>query len=474
MLKLEFDNLPMTIIPPRYDAYPADTLVDTKPSSISLFLSRRDERLLFKACEALKEYDMDSALRLAREALAISPDLYDASLLIGIVYAAQEDLEKALSHLESARQALGNCGAFIRRFLPTLRAVVRVSRFHFFPVYPDYYGASLIALAILVRLGNLQKARQIYDELTQKFGARDELRAILAEGYLASQDYASALQILIREKDKSVDDLDTTLNLLKGLAQLGLNLNREAVKSFSAEIDAGETKNEYLCGIARFLYCLLLEEEGCEVLALQESLKINKTTILNPKLREFLPWWQAKLKEKISRMNLDELHRSSYFKWTKDEVEAPVDEKKLADRIRQVMPEYWRARMEEADAEVVPERAVTGIDALFKKFAESAGKVEQSVRAKLTPAGVARVQGMQGAREKADESQPVAEFDLSQTYRWSISKEGGKEFIQLDFKGTRAPLSTKLSGERFISLFLEYGSIILFGILVVMVIRKCA
>ncbi len=470
-VNFSLNSLPYTVIPCTYPALIADAIIDSGVSRLALLISRNGEKALFESAEALQGYDREKARGLLTSALKAEGAQGDAHFLLGVLDVEEGAYHTAVEHLTKAREDAERCGGLIRRFLPSLRLMARVSRFHFFQVYPDYYGASLLLLVALGRLGRIEEMRNVYDELVKLFKPRDELRVVMAETYIASGDYETALEVLKREEIKSNDQLDSTVNILNGICLLELGKHHESAIMLKMEAVSADVKNPYLCAIAGFLYSIALERDGLVVLALQESTQIDLSKVLNPGIREFIKWREERLRERISGMTLEQVYHAGRLKWVKDEELGEDERLRIEDRLKKLMPEYWRTVKSGAvDVQVETEKGMRSVDKLFRDFKRRDDTLGESVVEYGKALGGVSDSEATGEPEPSSVEPP---FDLERVYPWSISQEGEREVLRFDFRGTRDRAKVYLSGEVFIRKVMEYGSIVALGVLVIIAFRAC-
>ncbi len=479
-IQFELNALPFTVIPPKYPAYYADTFIDPRINRLALNLSRPPEKAFYSACEALKSYDEETCTKYLRKSLEYDPNYQEAHLLLGILEAEKLNYEQTVSHLEQARVNPQKCGQILRRLLPSLRLLLRISRLYFFQIYPDYYGASLIEMSAFCKLRKLDDAQRIYSEIIKLFKPRDEMKVILAEGYIAEGRYEEALKYLSREEMRNLDELDSTMNILKGICELNLGKFHDAVLSLKNEINPTELKSEYLCGIARFLFSRALELDGLPLLALQESLKIDQKSIFNPTIRSFIRWREEKLKEKISEMSLEEIYKAGRLSWIKDDTQSDEEKKKIEEAMRRLLPEAWRAMNVEPVEERGQVASRTGSALLFPQtFRRSLGKGDEQGKVRGKEEGKVDEKKLEEASaEEASSQGSMASggetpFEEGKIYQWSISTEGEREFLRFDFKGMRENPKALFGGEALLKKIEEYAYLVGLAIFVIIVLRGC-
>jgi|GEM_PF-1883866 len=462
MLKLVLNSLPESLVPPAHDAYEVDTFLDPGLAIPALLLSTRAEQLLQRACRELKEYRAEAALRFLKEAFLEEPDFHDAHLLAGVLHAAEKRLEPAAESLQRGLSVEARSGDLIRRFLPTMRLVLRISRLHFFQLYPDYYGGSLLLAAVYGRLGKLREETGVLSHLRDLFGARDEQRVLVADLYLARGDYEAAISALEREEDRHRDELDSVITTLKGYCAFMLARFHQAAATLKSEAVHSREKNPYLAAIARFLYTLALEEDGLPVLALKESAKLSLEHVLNPRLRDFVLLREERLKSVVENLSKEAFFDASEFRWFTAKGRASSD--------------YMEVLTEEYSEEDGRDRSwqrpgfATIYERLYRLGQQFRGleKGNHAGTSSTVPAEPAL------ASKAVVDGGILDEFDLDRAHEWCDSREGDEEFLRFDFRGTREPSHFRTSGERRLALIGNWGLVALFVVLLILVMRACS
>jgi len=464
MLKLVLNNLPETVIPPVYDAYEVDTFLDTGLTAPALLLSPRAERLLHRACNELRDYRAEAAIHILEEALLEDAGFFDAQLLLGILHAGAGRLDEAAQRLSRGLSVEERSGELLRRFLPSMRLILRISRFHFFQLYPDYYGGSLLLAAIYGHLGKVREASRVLSHLRDLFGTRDEERVLLAEVYLSNEDYANARAALERKEERHRDELDTTITILKGYCEFMQGQFHEAAITLKSEVVYGREKNPYLVTIARFLYTHALEEDGLPVLALKESAKLNLDYFLNPQLREYIARREEHLKNDVESLDPKAFFAASEFRWFSDKGGSE------SEYMEVLSDEY----SEEDGRDQSWERP--GIASIYERLYRL-GQHFKSVEGAGTLEKKADFEGGGGEEDGAQTNgarPTLSGFDIQKTYKWCASREGEEGFLRFDFRGTRKRSTVRTGGERRLSLACNWGLIAIFVISLILALRSCS
>jgi len=463
MLKLVLNNLPESVIAPPYDAYEVDTFLDSGLPAPALFLCTRAEKLLFRACNEVREYRVEPAIHILEEALLEQPGFHDAELLLGILHASASRLEEAEEHLNQGLSVEAHSGELIRRFLPTMRMILRISRFHFFPLYPDYYGGSLLLAAIHGRLGEVREAVRVLHHLRDLFGTRDEERVLLAEIYLDRQDYENALSALEREQESHRDDLDTTLAILKGYCELMQGKFHQAAKTLKSEVVYSRQKNPYLTTVARFLYSEALEEDGLPVLALKESAKLNLKYLLNPQVAEYVKRREENLRHVVENLHGEAFFDASEFRWFKQKGRA--DSEYMEVLSDEYSPEDGRDTSWERPGIATVYERLYRLGQQFKDIEQGAEHSADAIEGAIT---ADERHGGNGTREP-----DIGESAPERTYEWSVSTEGNDEFLRFDFRGTRKTSGGRTTGERRLAALSHWGLIALLILILAFILRAC-
>lgn len=462
MLKLVLNSLPESIIPLAHDAYEVDTFLDPGLLAPALFLSTRAEQLLYRTCRELREYRAEAALHILEEALMDNPGFSDAHLLLGVISATEGRLEAASERLNRGLSAESHSGELIRRFLPSMRLILRVSRFHFFQLYPDYYGGSFLLAAVYGHLRKTREAVRVISRLRDLFGVRDEERILLAEIYLASDDYASALAALDRKEEKHRDELDTALTILKGYCELMQGQCHQAAITLKSEVVYARERNPHLTSIARFLYTHALEEDGLPVLALKESAKLNLKYVLNSELREYVQLREQHLREAAESLDTEAFFSASEFRWFTDKGRSPSDYMEVLSD--EYSPEDGRDQSWERPGVATLYERLYRLGQHFKGL-KGAGEVPTEA-----PKEVATEKEPSTGGEAVESA--LRGFDLEKTYQWCWSA-GEEEFLRFDFRGTRERSRARTSGERRLIVFGQWGLVALFVLLLAFALRSC-
>ncbi len=421
---VNFNNLPLSVISPKYSAYDADTVETPTVPRLAMLLFSPAEKRLKAAIDRLVEYDEHGAQRILEDILAASPKDVEACLLAGMLALRAGQYATAAEFLETAQCVEANPGVLIRRLVPTLRIMLRIGRFQFFPVYPDYYGVAMMLALALWRGGKGSDALQVLKELRVLVSWRDEMRLLAGEIYLAGGDTEAALEILSLVERSSRDELDVSLNILRALAEVvGARFHRAAI-TLRGDAVYSQERNPFLTTVAKFIYSHALEEDGLPVLALRESTAIRLKHVLNPELRKYVLWRELQLKGIMDRLSGDALLDAAEFKWL------TAGEKVVEQPLLEVVPQDagpQRLALSRGAPKTLHER-LTLLEEMFREARKEAALEEE----KPAPA-----------------PEPEIDFTPSGRYDWSLSLPSSRETCFYDFRGTRkAPEALTASEER--------------------------
>jgi tetratricopeptide (TPR) repeat protein len=420
---IRFNCLPFSVIVPTYKAYEVDTLPVAAIPALAMPLLSPEEKKLKRAAQLMSEYDFEGAAVLATKLLRESPGYSEAHVVMALAAAKEDALENAAQHLEAARSHESTSGEIIRKFLPSLRILTRISRFHFFPVYPDYYGVSLMLAAAYWRLGRTDEALRVLRELVGTVGGwRDEMRVLAAEAFIGEERWADAEKITTKDEASSRDDLDMTMNLLRALALYKQGKYHEAARSLRQDLSYAHWKSKYVTAIAQFVYIHALEKDGLPVLALRQSVAMDLKLVLNPDVRTYVRWQELRLRTVVERLEGEELFTAAEFKWISGG--KPPAGSKLAE----VVPADGSTQQESALQRLDEMSGPSRLRLLHEMFRRAK---EDGVDMELKPEG----------------DSPV-EFDPNQTYDWSISQTGERETFAVDFRGEREAPKIQTVGEQ--------------------------
>ena len=419
---IRLNCLPYSVITPTYKAFEVDTLPVAAIPALAMPLLSPEEKVLRRATQLISDYDFESAAVLATKLLRQSPNFNEAHVVMALAAAKANALEGAAQHFAAARSYESTSGEIIRKFLPSLRILTRISRFHFFPVYPDYFGVSLMLAAAYWRMGQAEQSLQVLRELAAAVGGwRDEMRVLAAEAYLTREEWDKAEKMTTKEEAQSRDDLDMTMNLLRALAQFKQGKYHQAAISLRQDLSYVHWKNKYVTTIVQFVYTHALEKDGLSVLALRQSVSMNLKLALNPEVRKYVRWHELRLRTVVDQLKGDELFAAAEFKWLSGGKPSP--ESKLAE----VVPTDGEAHQVPAAQRISELSGPSRLKLLNEMFRRSK---ENGVDMELKP-----------------EAETPIEFDLSQTYDWSISQAGERETFIFDFRGMRGAPKVQTVGE---------------------------
>lgn len=442
---ISFNNLPLSVITPTFKAYDGDVVLRTKIAWPVLMMLKPPDKLLRKALAAMEQYDGMEARRLVGAVLAQSPAHPDASALAGFFALGRCEYPAAVEMLRQARVLHAAAGMLTRKLCPTLRFLIRISRFQFFPVYPDYYGVSLALAIALGKTGKGDEAVQVLREITSFFGWREEMRIIAGEIALASGDFEAASEHLTTEHIGYRDDLDLTFHILKALADMEIGKHHSAAMILRSDAVYTRDRNRYLTTIAKIIYSHALEEDGLPLLALRESAAIDKQTALSPDVRTYIKWREAKLKVIVDKLKGEALIKAADFSWhvkgsriTEESLEEviPIDLQRIS-------------RPQDAEASTAHER-MRRLDAVFREFQT---RVEPEDPAKDVP--------------------PPPDFNPLAVYDWSVSRAGDDEMCYYDFRGMREAPEGMLEREKHYKHLEETAAAIGIIVLVLWLMVRC-
>lgn len=445
MKSIAFNNLPLSVITPTYKAYDGDVVLRTKIAWPVLMMLKPPDKLLRKALEAATQYDGAEAQRLVGAALAQSPVHPEASALAGFFALSRCEFATAVETLRHARVLHAAAGMLTRKLCPALRFLIRISRFQFFPVYPDYYGVSLALAVALGKTGKDNEAVQVLREITSFFGWREEMRIIAGEIALASGDYDAASEHLTTEHFGYRDDLDLTFHILKALADMAIGKHHEAAMILRSDAVYTRDRNRYLTTIAKVIYSHALEEDGLPLLALRESAAIDMQSALSPDVRTYIKWRESKLKVIVDKLKGEELIKAADFSWH-------VKGSRITEEsLEEVMPVDLQSisRPQDAEASTAHER-MRRLDAVFRDFQT---RVEPEDPAKDVPL--------------------PPDFDPQAVYDWSVSHAGDEEMCYYDFRGMREAPEEMLEREKQYLHMEETAAAIGMIVLVIWLMAKC-
>jgi tetratricopeptide (TPR) repeat protein len=441
-----FNNLPLSVITPKYKAFDADALLQPHLSRVSLTLLPPEDKMLRRALGAMERYDTMEAERILASSLGLSPGHPNTCVLSGFLALASCNYEQAADLLQMARGLVTETGILIRKLCPTLRFLIRISRFQFFPAYPDYYGTTLALAVAQGKLGKYDGAVETLREMTSFFGWRDEMRIIAAEIALAQGNVEAAGQHLDAESRHSRDDLDVTLHILQALAAFEVGEYHEAAILLRSDIVYVREQNPYLTTVAKFIYSHALEEDGLPVLALRESVQMDLKTVLNPELRKYMRWREEKLKIVLERIKGDDLLKAGDFNWF-------VKGSRLTpEALEEVLPLDLEQLSRPSDSE---DATIAGrmrrLDAIFRGAIARAEVKEDPV----------------------NEVPPPADFNPNVLHDWSVSHAGDEEMCYYDFRGMREVPEKKLLSEHQLDKLFELTAVIGMIILALWLMVRC-
>lgn len=420
---IRFNCLPFSVIVPKYSAYEVDTLPVAAIPGLALPLLSAQEKKLKRAAQLVSEYDFESAGVLAANLLRESPGYSEAHVVMVLAAAKDDALENAVMHLKAARSHESTSGEILRKFLPSLRILTRISRFHFFPVYPDYYGVSLMLAAAHWRLGRIDESLRVLRELASVAGGwRDEMRVLAAEAFIGEERWEEAEKIATKDEACSRDDLDATMNLLRALTLYKQGKYHEAARSLRQDLCYAHWKSKYITTIAQFVYIHALERDGLPVLALRQSVAMDLKLVLNPDVRTYVRWHELRLRTVVERLKGEELFAAAEFKWISGG-KAPAE-----SRLAEVVPTEGAATQEPALQRLSEMSGPSRLRLLHEMFRRAK---EDGVDMELKPEG----------------DSPV-EFDLTRTYDWSVSQAGERETFVVDFRSQREAPKVQTVGEQ--------------------------
>jgi tetratricopeptide (TPR) repeat protein len=441
-----FNNLPLSVITPTYKAYEADALLQPHINKATLLLLPAADKALRSALGAMERYDTIEAERILTSILSANTGYPNACVLKGFLAVASCNYDQAVDLLRMARSLATDTGLLIRKLCPTLRFLLRISRFQFFPVYPDYYGATLALAVTLGKLGQYDNAVQILREMTSFFGWRDEMRIIAGEIALAQGNAEAAAKHLDAESRHSRDDLDVTMHILQAIAAMEQGRSHDAAILLRSDVAYVREHNEYLTTAAKFIYSHALEEDGLPVLAVRESVKIDIQKMLNPELRKYLQWREAKLKIVLERLKGEDLLKAGDFNWF-------VKGSRLTpEALEEVLPLDLEqiSRPAGSEAPTTVER-MRRLDAVFR-------------------GAIARAETKD---DPAKDVPPPPDYDVEAVHGWSLSHAGDEEMCYYDFRGMRDVPEKKLLSENLIDKTWEFASIAGVILMVIWLMVRC-
>ena len=333
--------------------------------------------------------------------------------------------------------------------MPTFRIILRISRLQLFPVYPDYYGISMMLTVALWKSGESTEALRVLRELLNLVSWRDEMRVIAGEIHLASGDFVAARDVLSAEDRPSRDDLDVAAHIMRALAELECGAHHRAAITLKNDAVYIKDRNPYLTTLAKFVYSHALELDGLPVLALRESCGLRLKRVLSPDVRSYVLWREEKLKRVIQSLSGDRLQEASEFKWLM------AGEKVTEQTVIDVLP---------------PERI--GLRKVYsappKTDYERMRRLDEVFRAERESAQAADGEEVE---DKEQEAEPVPEFDTSRICDWSISRAGDGEICLYDFRGMREPPEALTTGEKRLKQ-IEEAAAVGGGILLLLLLLK--
>jgi len=423
---VNFNNLPLSVIQPAYTAYEVDTLVESRVPRLAQMLLTAEEKRLRAALRRLAEYDDAGAQAEVASALALTPGYPEASALAGMLALREGRFIEAAKHLSAARKVEAKTGILVRRLMPTFRILLRISRLQLFPVYPDYFGVSMMLAVALWKSGEGGEALRVLRELHNLVSWRDEMRVLAGEMHIAAGDFAAARDVLSAEDRPSQDDLDVTTHILRALAELECGDHHRAAITLKNDAIYVKGRNPFLTTIAKFVYSHALEQDGLPVLALRESCGLRLKRVLNPDMRNYMLWREAKLKNAIQNLSGDRLLEASEFKWVMSG--AKGTEQSVID----VLPpeQIGLRRVYSAPPKTDHER-MRRLDEVFRAAREDAQAADG-----------------EEVEDAEPEAEPVPDFDTSRVFDWSVSRAGDSEICYYDFRGMSEPPEALTSGEK--------------------------
>jgi tetratricopeptide (TPR) repeat protein len=421
-----FNNLPLSVIQPSYTAYEVDTLVEPQVPRLAQLLFKAEERKLRAALGRFAEYDDAGAQAELASALALTPGYPEAFALAGMLALREGRFSEAAKHLSAARKVEAKTGILVRRLMPTFRILLRISRLQLFPVYPDYYGVSIMLAVALWKAGESEEAQRVLRELLNLVGWRDEMRVLAGEIHIAGGDFAAARDVLSAEDRPSRDDLDVTTHILRALAELACGDHHRAAITLKNDAVYIKDRNPYLTTLAKFVYSHAMERDGLPVLALRESYGLRLKRVLNPDVRNYILWREAKLKKVIQSLSGDRLLEASEFNWVMSGEK--VTEQSVIDVLP---PELKVSRRVYASPPRTDHERMRRLDEMFRATREYAQAADG-----------------EEVEDEEQEAEPVPDFDTSRVCDWSISRAGDSEVCFYDFRGMREPPEALTTGEK--------------------------
>ena len=446
---VNLNNLPLSVIQPAYAAHEVDTLIEPRVPRLAQILLTAEEKRLRTALRRLAEYDEAGAQAEVAGALELTPDHPEASALAGMLALHAGRFSEAADYLRVARKVEANLGVLMRRLMPTFRIILRISRLQLFPVYPDYYGVSMMLAVALWKSGKSEEALRVLKELLNLVSWRDEMRVLAGEIHIAAGDFVAARDVLSVEDRPSRDDLDATNHILRALAELECGAHHRAAITLKNDAVYIKDRNPYLTTLAKFVYSHALELDGLPVLALRESCGLRLKRVLNPDVRSYISWRETKLKNVIQGLSGDRLQEAAEFKWLTS------GEKVTEQAVVEVLPaeRIGLRKVYSAPPKTDYER-MRRLDEVFHAARESA-------------------QAADGEEEgiKEPEAEPIADYDTSRVCDWSVSRAGDSEICFYDFRGMRELPETLTTGEKRLKQ-IEEAAAVGGGILLLLLLLK--
>ena len=185
------------------------------------------------------------------------------------------------------------------------------------------------------------------------------------------------------------------------------------------------------------------------MLALRESCGLRLKRVLNPDVRNYILWREAKLMNVIQNLSGDRLLEASEFKWIMS------GEKGTEQSVIDVLPPEPRiSRRVYASPPKTDHERMRRLDEMFRATREYAQTADGEV-----------------AEDEAQEAEPVPDFDTSRVCDWSISTSGDSEICFYDFRGMREAPEALTTGEKRLKQ-IEEAAAVGGGILLLLLLLK--
>jgi len=240
-------------------------------AALTQLLMPHDERVLQQSLTRLADQDEVSAAALIIQEAAAGALLPDVFFLAGVFQIAEGNFDEAVRMLGRCQGASPEPGLAIRRIVPTLRFLIRVTPCVLLPLYPNAYGAELLHTIALWRTGALAESLEVLRDMISKWGLHDELRLVGGIIHLEQGNYDRAVKALSVGEQTERDALELSRAMYLAWAHYKREEFRSGARSLISALRLVTDVNPHLLARARQLLAELYERNGMLLHALRES-----------------------------------------------------------------------------------------------------------------------------------------------------------------------------------------------------------